>query len=172
MQSNLHQRFSSQINSGLLKTILVVMAIMVSLSVSYAEDRVVGHWEGQIDIPGQPITVKVDLAINDSDWRGTIDIPTQGAKGLPLSDIHVVEEDDVRASNSQFAAYRGIRPSMGNYKTVPSVAHSAKVVPHSDSDSPVRSSRVPQDRKNRNRRSPIKSKRSYFKTGLSTLLAL
>ena len=94
MQSNLHQRFSSQINSGLLKTILVVMAIMVSLSVSYAEDRVVGHWEGQIDIPGQPITVKVDLTVNDSDWSGTIDIPTQGAKGLPLSDIYVVEEDD------------------------------------------------------------------------------
>ena len=94
MQSNLHQRFSSQINSDLLKTILVVMAITVSLSVSYAEDRVVGHWEGQIDIPGQPITVKVDLTVNDSDWSGTIDIPTQGAKGLPLSDIHVVEKDE------------------------------------------------------------------------------
>ena len=93
MQSNFHQRFASQINFDLLKTILVVMAIIASLSVSYAEDRVVGHWEGQIDIPGQPITVKVDLAINDSDWSGTIDIPTQGAKGLPLSDIHVVEED-------------------------------------------------------------------------------
>ena len=94
MPSNLHQHFSSQIKSGLLKTILVVMATMVSLSVSYAEDRVVGHWEGQIDIPGQPITVKVDLTINDSDWSGTIDIPTQGAKGLPLSDIHVEENDE------------------------------------------------------------------------------
>ena len=94
MQSNFHQHFSSQINSGLLKTILVVMTIIVSLSVSHAEDRVVGHWEGQIDIPGQPITVKVDLTINDSDWSGTIDIPTQGAKGLPLSDIHVEENDE------------------------------------------------------------------------------
>ena len=93
MRSNLHQRFSSQINSDLLKTFLVVMAITVSISVSYAEDRVVGHWEGQIDIPGQPITVKVDLTLNDSDWSGTIDIPTQGAKGLPLSDILVVEAD-------------------------------------------------------------------------------
>ncbi len=94
MQSNFHQRFASQINFDLLKTILVVMAIIASLSVSYAADRVVGHWEGQIDIPGQPITVKVDLAINDSDWSGTIDIPTQGAKGLPLSDIHVKENDE------------------------------------------------------------------------------
>ena len=94
MQSNLHQHFSSQIKSDLPKTILVVMAIMVSFSASYAEDRVVGHWEGQIDIPGQPITVKVDLIINDSDWSGTIDIPTQGAKGLSLSDIHVEEKDE------------------------------------------------------------------------------
>jgi len=94
VQSNLHQHFSLQIKSGLLKTILVVIAIIVSLSVSYAEDRVVGHWEGQIDIPGQPITVKVDLTINDSDWSGTIDIPTQGAKGLSLSDIHVEEKDE------------------------------------------------------------------------------
>lgn len=89
MQSNFHQ-----IVSGLLKTILVIGTMVVVLSVSYAEDRVTGHWEGQIEIPGQPIAIKIDLALNDSDWSGTIDIPAQGAKGLPLSDILVVEEDD------------------------------------------------------------------------------
>ena len=93
MQSNLHQRFPLQIESGLLRTLFVVMAIVVGLSVSYAEDRVAGHWKGQIDIPGQPITVKIDLASNDSDWSGTIDIPVQGAKGLPLSDIHIEEDE-------------------------------------------------------------------------------
>ena len=100
MQNNLHQRFSLQIESSLPKTILII-AIVVSLSISYADSRITGHWEGQIDIPGQPITVKVDLTVNDSDWSGTIDIPTQGAKGLSLSDIHVVEEDeDVRVKFS------------------------------------------------------------------------
>ena len=101
MQSNLHQRFPLQIESGLLRTLFGVVAIVVvGLSVSYAEDRVAGHWEGQIDIPGQPIAVKIDLAIDDGDWRGTIDIPTQGANGLPLSDIHVVEEDGTRVKFS------------------------------------------------------------------------
>lgn len=96
MQSNFHQ-----IESGLRKTILVIIAIVACLSVSYAEDRVAGHWEGQIEIPGQPIAVKIDLTINDSGWSGTIDIPAQGAKGLPLSDILVVEEDeDVRVKFS------------------------------------------------------------------------
>jgi pimeloyl-ACP methyl ester carboxylesterase len=95
VQSNLHQRFPLQIESGVLRTLFVVVAIVIGLSVSYAEDRVAGHWEGQIDIPGQPIAVKIDLAIDDGDWSGTIDIPTQGAKGLPLSDILVAEEDGV-----------------------------------------------------------------------------
>lgn len=88
MQSNFHQ-----IESDLLKTILVIVAMVVGFSVSYAENRVTGHWEGHIEIPGQPIAVKIDLTVNDGDWSGTIDIPAQGAKGLPLSDILVVEED-------------------------------------------------------------------------------
>ena len=79
--------------SNLLKTILIVITLIACVSISYGIDRASGHWEGQIDIPGQPINVKVDLAINDRDWSGTIDIPTQGANGLPLSDIRVVEED-------------------------------------------------------------------------------
>ncbi len=89
MQSNFYQ-----VESDLLKTILVVMAVVIGLSVSYAEDRVAGHWAGEIEIPGQPIAVKIDLTINDSDWSGTIDIPAQGAKGLPLSEIGVTENDE------------------------------------------------------------------------------
>ena len=73
------------------KIISIVIVLAMGISISYAEDRVVGHWEGHIEIPGQSLAVKVDLTINDSDWSGTIDIPTQGAKDLPLSDIHIEE---------------------------------------------------------------------------------
>ena len=76
------------------KIIFIVIVLVLGISASYAEDRVAGHWEGHIEIPGQPIAVKVNLAIDESDWRGTIDIPAQGAKGLPLSEIHVVEEGE------------------------------------------------------------------------------
>ena len=96
MQSNFHQ-----IESGLLKISLVIVAMVVGFSISDAADPVAGHWEGQIEIPGQPIAVKIDLTLNDSGWSGTIDIPAQGAKGLPLSDIHIVEEgEDVRVKFS------------------------------------------------------------------------
>ena len=76
------------------KIIFIVIVLVLGISASYAEDRATGHWEGHIEIPGQPIAVKVNLAIDESDWRGTIDIPAQGAKGLPLSGIHVAEADE------------------------------------------------------------------------------
>ncbi len=76
------------------KIIFIVIVLVVSISTSYAEDRVTGHWEGHIEIPGQPLAVKIDLAIDDSDWNGTIDIPVQGAEDLPLSEIHVTETDE------------------------------------------------------------------------------
>lgn len=100
MQSKFHQCFRLQIESGCYglgypaPTFFILMAMVMCLSVSHAENRITGHWEGQIEIPGQPIAVKIDLTINDGDWSGTIDIPTQGANDLPLSDIHVVEEND------------------------------------------------------------------------------
>ena len=76
------------------KIIFVVIVLAACISVSYAEDRVVGHWEGHIEIPGQSLAVKIDLAVDDSNWSGTIDVPVQGAKDLPLSGIDVVEKDN------------------------------------------------------------------------------
>ena len=50
----------------------------------------VGHWEGPIQVPGQELAISVDLALNaEARWEGTIAIPTQNVKALPLSDITV-----------------------------------------------------------------------------------
>lgn len=60
--------------------------------------QIEGHWEGRIAIPGAPLDVKVDLARDGDDWRGTVDIPAQGAEGLPLFRIRVrgTEADEQR----------------------------------------------------------------------------
>jgi pimeloyl-ACP methyl ester carboxylesterase len=49
-----------------------------------------GLWEGSIAAPGTPIRVIVRLSQGtDGVWAGAIDLPAQGAKGVPLSEVSV-----------------------------------------------------------------------------------
>jgi hypothetical protein len=51
-----------------------------------------GHWEGSIEIPGQPLKIEIDLQKSGETWQGTIAIPAQNLKGFPLSAIAVQGE--------------------------------------------------------------------------------
>ena len=53
-----------------------------------------GHWEGEIEIPNQPLVVKVDFNRDGDQWRGTIDIPAQGATSLDLDPVKVERQAD------------------------------------------------------------------------------
>lgn len=53
-----------------------------------------GHWEGAIEAPGAELLVRVDLEAAEEGWLGTIDIPQQGAAGLPLTGI-AVDGDEI-----------------------------------------------------------------------------
>ena len=47
-----------------------------------------GHWTGTIT--GPEIAVEVDLATKGADaWHGTMSVPSQGTKGIPLSEVSV-----------------------------------------------------------------------------------
>jgi pimeloyl-ACP methyl ester carboxylesterase len=48
-----------------------------------------GHWEGSISVPTGELLIKVDLMREGDHLAGTIDIPTQGAAGLPLDKFQV-----------------------------------------------------------------------------------
>ena len=49
-----------------------------------------GHWEGSIEMPGgTKLGVVVELSQDTGEWKGNIDIPMQGAHGLPLEKISV-----------------------------------------------------------------------------------
>jgi hypothetical protein len=54
-----------------------------------ADHPLAGHWEGEITLPAGTLQVMVDLAAGEDGWTGTIDIPAQGAKQLPLTDLAV-----------------------------------------------------------------------------------
>jgi pimeloyl-ACP methyl ester carboxylesterase len=51
-----------------------------------------GHWEGVIQVPGIELRVLIDLSQKDNALAGTIDIPQQGAKGLPLDAVALPAE--------------------------------------------------------------------------------
>ena len=81
---------------GTVARLLLLLALTLAVGVASAQDVVsaeaVGTWEGAIDIPGSPLGVIVKLAQEGEDgaaWTGTVDIPAQGAIGLPLEAISV-----------------------------------------------------------------------------------
>ena len=54
-----------------------------------SEASATGTWEGAIETPGSPLGVVVTLAEEAGSLSGTIDIPAQGAVGLPLTAVSV-----------------------------------------------------------------------------------
>jgi len=48
-----------------------------------------GHWEGNVETPMTKLSIKVDLARQDTTWTGTMDSPQQGVNGIPLADIYI-----------------------------------------------------------------------------------
>ena len=71
--------------------------VVLGWSISSQAASIAGHWEGEIEIPNQPLVVKIDLRQDGDDWHGAIDIPAQGASALPL-DVAKVEQDAVEFS--------------------------------------------------------------------------
>ncbi len=77
--------------SNLIVILHLLIAILLFPTSGRTDDSAAfsGHWEGAIDIPGMSLGLKVDLAHDGTSWKGTIDIPMQGAAGLPLTIKHV-----------------------------------------------------------------------------------
>jgi pimeloyl-ACP methyl ester carboxylesterase len=68
---------------------LLLLAVAGNAATAVADDSgFAGYWDGSIALPGMKLGIRVHLAQDDSGaWTGTIDIPMQGAKDLPLEAI-------------------------------------------------------------------------------------
>lgn len=47
-----------------------------------------GHWVGSLDVGGG-LAIEIDLGRQGAGWRGTMSVPAQGSKGVPLADVTV-----------------------------------------------------------------------------------
>lgn len=77
---------------ALLSIILVAPLSIVFVAPLRADERIAGHWEGEIALPAGALQVMVDLELGEGGWRGEIDIPMQGARDLALREVSVSEE--------------------------------------------------------------------------------
>ncbi len=74
-----------------LECFVLLAAVAVAPAVVLGQERTLeGHWEGKIEIPGQPLEVTLQFTLaEDGTWQGTISIPAQNARDLPLANIEM-----------------------------------------------------------------------------------
>ncbi|MFN8575522.1 MAG: alpha/beta fold hydrolase [Candidatus Sericytochromatia bacterium] len=87
-------------------TLVTSFLIATSLQVR-ADEKLDGHWEGNIEVLGTKLDILVDIDSKDeNNINATIDIPQQGAKGLVLKNIIYKEPNLImqlkEANNAEF----------------------------------------------------------------------
>lgn len=73
---------------------IAVLLLFVFLPLcAQASDGLSGHWKGAIQLPGTPLEVEIQIKKSPAaEWTGTISIPLQQAKDLPLTGFEVKGE--------------------------------------------------------------------------------
>ena len=69
--------------------LVTLMLVPFAAGRAAAQPGVAGPWEGSISILGTQLGIVVVLTADGSNYKATIDIPQQGAKGLPLTNVRV-----------------------------------------------------------------------------------
>src|SRR5262249_41127067 len=74
--------------------LVALLSASAPRSASCQPAKIVGHWEGSIEVPGTPLSISVDFTARpDGSLGATITIPAQAAKDLPLASVVVTGED-------------------------------------------------------------------------------
>lgn len=72
-------------------TISIMLSHLVPL---HAQNRLIGDWEGHIDVQGTKLSIITHFSNANDSLTGSIDIPQQGASGLTIENI-MVNQDSV-----------------------------------------------------------------------------
>ena len=65
--------------------IIFVLTLFLMMNTLYAQ--ISGDWKGKLEVQGTSLTLVFHISDKDGTLSATLDVPDQGAMGLPLSDV-------------------------------------------------------------------------------------
>jgi uncharacterized protein len=71
----------------MMKTIFLSFLIVISLLSGAIAQELTGSWNGTLEVMGQKLPLVFHFDLEGEEWKGTMDSPNQGAKGIPLSKV-------------------------------------------------------------------------------------
>ena len=85
------------------RVVLAALIVLLAAAVCAAEGPFDGHWQGAIQVPGQPLEIDVDLSTAaDGTLSGDISIPIQSLADFALSEV-VAEDGTIRIQDGRRA---------------------------------------------------------------------
>lgn len=70
-----------------MKTIILTFLIFIHLNLVAQSQELTGSWKGTLEVMGQKLPLLFHFDLEGEEWKGTMDSPNQGAKGIPLSKV-------------------------------------------------------------------------------------
>lgn len=92
-----------------MKKLIIFLLIIIAFTAVHAQKNIDGIWEGKLDVG---VSLRVVFHFNkqpDGSYKGTMDSPDQGVRGIPISSIIISEDSIVAEVKSIGGSYKGIR---------------------------------------------------------------
>lgn len=65
----------------------LILTVSLFLGMTYTFAQIIGDWKGKLEVQGTSLALIFHFLEKDGQIVGTLDVPDQGAMGLPLSDV-------------------------------------------------------------------------------------
>jgi pimeloyl-ACP methyl ester carboxylesterase len=86
---------------------LLTLGVTFPLHAQGLQDPLTGAWEGTLTVPGAALTIVFHFSAEDGSYSGTMDSPDQGAVGIPLGNVTLINGQLVAMVPSAAGEYRG-----------------------------------------------------------------
>jgi len=97
---------TENIQTYLMKNIFLLLFGLIVGQLS--AQNIEGTWHGLLEIPGKPLKISFHIEKNEGKFSATMDVPEQGAKGLPMNTIAFENNKLVMSLEMAGIVYEGI----------------------------------------------------------------